>query len=103
MALPGLHGCLTAGMQRERESRLRMGVRGEIRVGANPGTQVLVDSVGRTPADPLVVIVSPDLNVQGHPDEEVLRIWPTDIEELLVGWDVEWTGINDDQAAARFI
>jgi hypothetical protein len=40
--------------------------------------------------------------VQGHLDEEVLRIWPADIEELLAAWDVEWTSINDDQAE-RFV
>ncbi len=77
-------------------------MRGEIRVGALPGTQLLVDSVGPTPVDPLVVIVSPDLDVQGRADEEVLRIWPADIEELLAAWDVEWTSINDDQAQ-RFV
>jgi hypothetical protein len=90
-------------MPSEQVSRLRLGVRGEIRVGANPGTQFLVDSVGPTPVDPLVVIVSPDLDVQGHPHEEVLRIWPADIEELLEAWDVEWTGVDDDQAIDRFV
>ena len=81
-------------MPSEQTSRLRLGVRGLIRVGANPGTQVLVDSVGPAPVDPLVVILSPDLDVQDHRHEQVLRIWPADIEELLVAWDVEWTGID---------
>lgn len=90
-------------MPSEQTSRLRLGVRGRVRVGANPGTQVLVDSVGPTAVDPLVVIVSPDLDEQGHPHEVVLRIWPADIEELLVAWDVEWTGISDDQVVDRFI
>ncbi|MCG6566904.1 hypothetical protein C3E87_04560 [Tessaracoccus sp. ZS01] len=98
-----LHNWLTVAMPSEQDSRLRLGVRGAIRVGANPGTQVLVDSVGPTPVDPLVVVVSPDLDVQGHPDEEVLRIWPADIEELLVAWDVEWTGFVDDQVVDRFV
>lgn len=89
-------------MPSEQTSRLRLGVRGLIRVGANPGTQVLVDSVGPTPVDPLVVIVSPDLDVQGHPHEEVLRIWPADIDELLAAWHVDWTDFKDDQAADRF-
>lgn len=89
-------------MEPASKPRLRLGVRGEIRVGALPGTQLLVDSVGPTPVDPLVVIVSPDLDVQGRADEEVLRIWPADIEELLAAWDVEWTSINDDQAQ-RFV
>lgn len=79
----------------ERNARLRLGVRGEIRAGANPGTQLLVDSVGPTPVDPLVVIVSPDLDAPDHPDEQVLRVWPADIEELLAAWDVRWTDIND--------
>lgn len=102
----GVHGrlgCLTVGMPREQESRLQLGVRGVIRAGAAPGTQVLVDSVDLTPVDPLVVIVSPNLDEQGHADEQVLRIWPADIDELLVAWDVEWTGIADDQAGDRFV
>lgn len=82
---------------------LQLGLRGLIRRGANPGAQVLVDSVGPTPVDPLVVIVSPDLDSPGHPDEQVLRIWPADIGELIQTWDVSWTGIRDDQGSDRFL
>lgn len=93
---------LTHLVNPERKSLLRLGVRGEIRAGAIPGAQVLVDSLGPTLVDPLVVIVSPDLDLQGHPDEQFLRIWPADIEELLAAWDVLWTDISDDQAD-RFV
>lgn len=82
---------------------LQIGIRGIIRRGANPGTWVLVDSVGPTPVDPLVVIVSPDLDTPGHPDEQVLRIWPEDIGELVRAWEVSWTGIADDQGSDRFV
>lgn len=77
---------------------LRLGVRGVIRAGANSGFQVLVDSVDLTPVDPLVVIVSPNLDVPDHADEQVLRIWPGEIGEFIASWNIEWTSVKDNQA-----
>lgn len=81
----------------EPTAHLRLGIRGLICTGAHPGTQVLVDSVGMTPVDALIVIMSPNLDVPGHPDEEVLQIFPDEIGGLLDAWNVEWTSISDDQ------
>ncbi|WP_460808829.1 hypothetical protein [Nocardioides salsibiostraticola] len=52
--------------------------------------------------DPLIVIASPDLDVPGHPGEQVLRIWPDEIGELIDSWDVAWTSMEDGQAQ-RFL
>jgi hypothetical protein len=83
-------------------SDLRLGIRGRIRRGSTPGPQILVDSVGMTPVDPLVVVLSPNLDVHRHPDEKVLWIWPEDIGARLAAWDVDWTDIADDQCQ-RFL
>ena len=48
---------------------LRLGLRGYIGRGTRKASWVVIDSVGMTPVDPLVVVVSPDLDCPGHPDE----------------------------------
>jgi len=83
-------------------SGLRLGIRGRIRNGASSGTQILVDSVAMTPVDALVVVISPDLDIRGHAEEQVLWIWSEDIGTQLEEWDVEWTEIADDQCR-RFL
>lgn len=85
------------------KSSVRFGVRGRAQRGPHAGAQVLVDVAGLTPLDPLVVLVSPDLDVPSHVEEQVLWVNPEELDALVDRWDVHWTEIADDQANDRFL
>ncbi len=52
--------------------------------------------------DPLVVVVSEDLDQAEHPSERVTWVWPDEVEEVLAAWSVEWTDVRDDLTGQRF-
>lgn len=61
-----------------------------------------MDSVGLTPVDPLVAVTSEDLDTPGHPSEQVIWVWPDDVEQRLATWAVQWSDVRDDRTGARF-
>lgn len=80
----------------------RLGVRGLITKGRKTGSTILVDVGGQ--ADPwlLLVVISPDLDVPGHPDEEHHFVWTFDLVEELEPAAIKWTGPRDKSTADRF-
>lgn len=84
---------------RRRKREWPLGTRGSAGSGPHIGLQLLVDSVGMTPVDPLAVLVSPDLS-KDHPDEIIVWVNPEDIDSALRSWNVVW-GDKDEAVAAR--
>jgi hypothetical protein len=82
---------------------LRLGVRGTAQRGPHAGYQVVIDSVGLTPIDPLIVVLSPDLDRANRPDALHLWVNPEDIDDTLRPWHIVWTGPKDNHTAERFI
>jgi hypothetical protein len=81
--------------------RYRLGVRGLVTEGRRAGSTILVDDAGM--GDPLVVVViSPDLDVPGHPDEEHHFVWDWELAEQLRPAAIRWTGPTDNSTADRF-
>lgn len=89
-------------MRRPWKRRYKLGVRGRITRGPKAGSAMLVDVGGQ--ADPylLLVVISPDLDVPGHPQEEHHFVLHSDLIEQLPPAAVDWTGPKDDTTAARF-
>ena len=82
---------------------MELGLRGRVRAGEHAGRWVLIDSVGMTPVDPLVVVTSEDLDTPAHPSERVEWVWPDEMTEHIRAWDIEWTDVQDDETGARFV
>ena len=81
---------------------LRLGVRGRVTSGERAGRWVLIDSVGMTVVDRLVVVTSDDLDMPQHPSEQVEWVAPEDLDSRLADWGIEWTVISDDVTGERF-
>ena len=62
----------------------------------------MVDVVGMTPIDPLVVITSDDLDSPGHATETVEWVNPENVDERLAAWAIEWTDVPDNSTGRRF-
>ncbi len=73
-----------------------------MRAGEHEGLLVIVDVAGMTPVDPLVVVVSEDLDEPGHASETVTWVNPEDLDDRLRAWSIEWTDDLDDSTAQRF-
>ena len=63
---------------------------------------MLIDSVGLTVVDPLVVVTSDDLDSPGHPTEQVDWVAADELDARLADWSIEWTEISDDVTGDRF-
>lgn len=89
--------------RRDNDFELRLGIRGIAQRGPHAGYQVLIDSVGLTPVDPLIVVLSPDLDRENHPDALHLWVNPEDLDKTLGSWNIVWTGPEDNHTAEQFI
>lgn len=75
----------------EPSDSIKFGVRGRVRAGEYEGLLVVVDVAGMTSVDPLVVVVSEDLDEPGHESETVTWVNPEDLDDRLRAWRIEWT------------
>jgi hypothetical protein len=67
-----------------------LGVRGRITKGEYKGFGVVVDVDGMTPVDPLLVLISPDLDKPGCEGERRIHVLPEELDHTLAGWRINW-------------
>jgi hypothetical protein len=85
-----------------RPDKVRLGVRGRVTAGRFAGLSVVVDVVGMTPVDPLVVVTSEDLDAPDHPTETVDWVNPEALDARLADWAIEWSDVADERTGRRF-
>jgi len=81
----------------------RLGVRGLITQGRRAGSTILVDDGGLGDQYFFLVVISPDLDVPGHPDEEHYFVDHWDLVEQLGPAAIKWIGPKDNSTSRRFV